>query len=51
MILSDLLSVTRLHSGDLDSKHEAACLSNCSGNLHQIRIEVIIQNSAKGQNQ
>lgn len=50
MTLSDLFSVTQLHLGDLDSIHENAHLSNCSGNLHQIRIEVIIQGRAKGQN-
>lgn len=50
MTLSDLFSVTQLHLGDLDSIHENAHLSKCSGNLHQIRIEVIIQGRAKGQN-
>lgn len=43
-------SVTQLHLGDLDSIPQNAHPSNCSGNLHQIRIEVIIQGRAKGQN-
>lgn len=50
LTLSELFPVTELHLGDLDSIHENAHLSKCHGNLHQIRIEVIIQGRAKGQN-
>lgn len=50
LTLSELFPVTELHLGDLDSIYENAHLSKCHGNLHQIRIEVIIQGRAKGQN-